>query len=256
MSNQNGNNVEGFLLVNKPTGVSSFYCVEKIKKVIGPKTKIGHAGTLDSFATGLLIIGIGRPATRHIGQIMELDKWYTATGKLGQLTDTLDFTGSLIEDEKIEGITTEQIKTAIHELGHQYRQVPPIYSALKHKGRSLSDLARADKLTEEELKKIVEKKARVVNIYSCELLSLDLPYFTIEAHVSHGTYIRILIDDIAQKVGTHATTHELNRSKIGPFSGTEAQELNHFKTEKEIREQLISIETMLSLLEQYQPSVS
>jgi len=250
MTDQNENNIEGFLLVNKPTGLPSYYCIKKIKHLLEIKTKIGHAGTLDAFATGLLIVAIGRAATRHISQIMELDKWYTATGKLGQLTDTLDFTGSLIEDEETD-ITSEQIKKAIAELGNQYRQVPPIYSALKYKGRSLSELARQEKLPQEELEKITQKKARVVNIYSCELLSLDLPYFTIEAHVSQGTYIRILLDDIAKKCGTHATTHGLNRSKIGPFSVTDATDLNDFKSLEVVQQQLIPIDKILKIVETY-----
>jgi len=245
----------GFLLLNKPTGVTSHYCIRQIKQILSYKTKIGHAGTLDSFATGLLIIGIGRTATRHIGKLMQLDKWYIATGKLGQLTDTLDFTGTLLQDEEISGVTQDKIKTAIHELGHQYRQVPPIYSALKYHGRALSDLARQKKLSHEQLQAIVETKAKVVTIYSCELLSLDLPYFTIETHVSHGTYIRILLDDIARKIGTHATTHELNRTKIGPFSVQQVQSLAYFKSVEAIQKQLISVDDMLDKLSLYSPPV-
>jgi tRNA pseudouridine55 synthase len=241
----------GFLLLNKPTGVTSHYCIRQIKQILDYKIKIGHAGTLDSFATGLLIIGIGRAATRHISQLMQLDKWYTATGKLGQLTDTLDFTGTLIQDEETSGITQDKITIAIHDLGHQYQQVPPIYSALKYHGRALSDLARQGKLSHEQLQSIVETKAKVVTIYSCELLSFDPPFFTIEAHVSHGTYIRILVDDIAKKIDTHATTHELNRTKIGPFSVQQTQSLTHFKSIEAIQENLISVDTMLDKLAQY-----
>lgn len=249
------NSLEGFLLIDKPTGVTSYYCIKKIKDSLTFRTKIGHAGTLDSFAIGLLIIGIGRAATRHISKIMELDKWYTTTGKLGQLTDTLDFTGQLIEDENVLEITENQIRTAIHKLGHHYKQVPPIYSALKYKGRALSDLAREEKLSKEQLQKIVEKKAKVVTIYSCELLSLDLPYFTIEAHVSHGTYVRILINDIARDMGTHATTHELSRTKIGPFTTQEATPLNDFKNIEILQEKLIPIDIMLEKLAEYIPPV-
>lgn len=247
--------LEGFLLIDKPTGVTSYHCIKKIKQLLAYKTKVGHAGTLDLFATGLLIIGISRAATRYIGQIMELDKWYVATGKLGQLTDTLDFTGNIIQDEDVSGITSEQIRSAIHELGHQYQQVPPIYSALKYHGRSLSDLAREKKLSTEQLQTIVKEKAKVVTIYSCELLSLDLPYFTIEVHVSHGTYIRILVNDIARKLGSYATVHELNRTKIGPFTTQEAKPLNYFKTIDAIQEQLISVEGILNRLSQYVPQV-
>jgi len=247
----NSNGLVGFLLVNKPTGVTSYYCINKLKNALGFRTKIGHAGTLDSFATGLLIIAIGRPATRHLGKIMELDKWYTATGKLGQLTDTLDFTGQLLEDVEIPAFTEDQIKAAIHQLGNHYRQIPPVYSALKYKGRSLSDLAREEKLTEEQLQKIVEEKAKVVTIYSCELISVDLPFFTVETHVSHGTYIRVLLNDIASKLATFATTHELHRTKIGPFCVEKAIPLNDFKTVDDIEQALIPIDSMLDILNQY-----
>jgi tRNA pseudouridine55 synthase len=252
--NNLSDDLQGFLLLDKPTGVTSYYCIQKIKQVIRHKTKIGHAGTLDSFATGLLIIGISRSATRNISQIMKLDKWYRATGKLGQLTDTLDFTGSLIQDEEISEITHYKIQTAIHGLGHQYKQIPPIYSALKYKGKTLSDLVRQEKLSEKIVQKIAEKKAKIVTIYSCELISLDLPYFTIEAHVSHGTYIRVLVNTIAQKLGTYATTHELKRTKIGPFAINEAQPLSYFKTIDEIKKQLISIDAMLTRLTHYTPT--
>jgi len=243
--------IEGFLLVNKPTGVTSYYCINKLKSALGFRTKIGHAGTLDSFATGLLIIAIGRPATRNLRYIMELDKWYTATGKLGQLTDTLDFTGQLLEDKDVSTITENQLKAAIHKIGKEYLQIPPIYSALKYKGRSLSDLAREEKLSGQQLQKIATEKTREVTIYSCRLLSLKTPFFTIESHVSHGTYIRVLVNDIAKNIGTTATTHELNRTKIGPFILENATPLNNFKTIDDINSSLISVNDMLQNIKEY-----
>ncbi len=238
------NPIEGFLLINKPTGVTSYYCINKLKRCLGFRTKIGHAGTLDSFATGLLIIGIGRSATRQLGTIMKLDKWYIATAKLGQLTDTLDFTGNLLEDKDTQQYSIEHISSAIKGIGHQYCQTPPIYSALKYEGRALSDLAREKKLTEKQLHTIVQKKSKMVNIYSCELLSIHLPFFTIKAHVSHGTYIRVLISDIALKLGTYGTTHELHRTNIGPFSVQKASPLIDFRTIDDIDRKLITLDAM------------
>ena len=148
----------GFILVNKPTGITSFNCIKKIRSLIGYRTKVGHAGTLDSFASGLLIVAIGRTATRELDQFLELDKWYTATAKLGQLTDTLDYTGEVITDEEPGSITKADLQRSIEKLGSQYQQIPPIYSALKHEGRSLSSLARKEKLTQEELQKIAGTK--------------------------------------------------------------------------------------------------
>lgn len=245
------NSIEGFILLNKPHGVTSFYCVNKIKRILGRGCKVGHAGTLDSFATGLLIIGINRTATRHIKKIMELDKQYTAKGKLGQLTDTLDFTGERLQEEDVSHITFDMVNTAVKSFGKQYKQIPPIYSALKYQGWSLSELARKEKLSSEKLKEIVMKKARVVTLYSLELLDVAIPYFTIKTHVSHGTYIRVLINDIAHKVGTYATTYELERTAIGPFLLQKAVSFKQLKTIEDIQQHSIAIDTMLTCLSDY-----
>ncbi len=241
---------EGFLLINKPNGITSFNCVARIKYYLPRKTKVGHAGTLDSFATGLLIIAIGRPATREIEHLIKLDKWYIAQAKLGQWTDTLDFTGQTFEDKQIT-ISKEQLEQAIASFGKAYEQTPPIYSALKYKGRRLSELARKHKLPEEELEKIAKEKTKEVQLYHLSLERYEPPFFTIKAHVSHGTYIRALIEDIAEKVGTHATTHELERSKIGPFSVDQAIDLNKLENLEDVEERLLSIEEVLNQLQNY-----
>lgn len=126
----------GFLLVNKPCGISSYGCIIHVKKILRQKIKIGHAGTLDPFASGLLIIAIGREATRIISTIAVLEKTYVATGKLGELTDTLDHTGKVIK--QIDFIPTQQeVAAALASLGSSYQQTPPLYSALKHEGYPL-----------------------------------------------------------------------------------------------------------------------
>lgn len=244
--------LEGFLLVDKPTGTSSTYCLTKIKRAIGKKGKVGHAGTLDMFATGLLIVGISRSATKHLSQAMELDKRYAATGKLGQLTDTLDLTGITLEEESVPDITADDIEEAIQKIGTDYHQVPPVYSALKHKGKHLSRLARQQKYTPEELEEIAIKKGRDISIYSCRLTDFSLPFFSIEAHVSHGTYIRTLINDIARNAGTVATTHALRRLSIGPFSVDDALPLAQLSTYDAVAAHAIPIQQFIDRIAVYQ----
>ena len=247
---------EGFLLVNKPSGVTSRYCVTRILNVLRQesrqKIKVGHAGTLDFFAQGLLIIGIARTATREIDYIMKLDKQYTAKGKLGQWTDTLDYTGQVLQDDDdLSGITHAQLQAAIDSFGKAYEQMPPLYSALKHEGERLSKLARSKKMSEKQLQGIAEKKRRDVQLYSLKLIDFDLPFFTIDAHVSHGTYIRTLVDDIAQKIGTHATTHMLTRTAIGPFHLDQSHALRELENVSDIEQHLISIDKILEIINSY-----
>jgi len=211
----------GFLLVNKPKNVSSFSCVAHIKRLLPKKTKVGHAGTLDPFAQGLLILGVGREATRTMSALMKLDKVYVAIGKLGERTDTLDNTGRIIETADV-AITRQQLKGAIASLGTGYMQMPPVYSALKYQGMPLYALARKQLITPDELDTIVAQKRRHVTLHAVELLAFEFPYFTIQAHVSHGTYVRSLIDDIAVRAGSCATTHALERIAIGPWDLREA----------------------------------
>jgi len=238
----------GFLLIDKPNGRTSFQCVAYIRKLLPYKAKVGHAGTLDSFATGLLIIAVDRRATREIDQFMKLSKVYVATGKLGQLTDTLDLTGVTVQEQETLGITCKQLELATDYFGDSYQQIPPIYSALKYEGRQLSELLRKHKMTREQLQEVAKQKVREVQIYNLELLKCELPYFTVRTHVSHGTYIRVLVNDIAQKVSSVATTHELRRDAIGPFSIKEAVPLDSFMSVSDIEKHLIFIDEMLKRL--------
>jgi tRNA pseudouridine55 synthase len=248
---QNQQEICGFLLVDKPNGRTSSDCVQEIRNIVGRKNRVGHAGTLDAFATGLLIIGISRAATKHLSDIMILDKMYSARAKLGQLTDTLDLTG-IVHNEQDPTIDLEQLQQAIKTLGTGYKQMPPVYSALKYQGKTLSRLARKETLTQEALQKITEAKSRDIHLYSCKLLDFKMPFFSIEAHVSHGTYIRSLMNDIARQCGTHATTHELRRLTIGPFSVDHAKPLRELNSIETIQNNLISIEAMLEILSHYQ----
>lgn len=238
----------GFVLVNKPAGVSSYHVVARIKKLVGVKTKIGHAGTLDPFATGLLIIGIGREATRMLGLMSHMDKVYTAMGRLGQVTDTLDSTGVVTEECSWEQVSEKDLHVACAKLRGPYDQIPPIYSALKHQGKPLYQLARKKHYATEELEKIAEYKRRTVILHTLELMSFESPLFSVRAHVSHGTYIRVLVDDIARAVGSCATTTQLERSSIGQFSLRNSDDLAALATHEDLEQALLSLEVVAEQL--------
>lgn len=236
----------GFLLINKPAGITSYGCIGYLKRIIRQKKiKIGHAGTLDPFATGLLIVAIGREATRLMSSIMMLEKTYVAKAKLGELTDTLDYTGTVTKTDDASFISVEILQqNAIASFGSSYEQTPPLYSALKHEGDALYKLVRQKRMSEEELEEIAEQKRKVVQLYELELLSYDAPFFTIKARVSHGTYIRSLVNDIAKRAGSYATTYELERSAIGQFSLGAAAPLYSINTIEDINQRLISVEKL------------
>jgi tRNA pseudouridine55 synthase len=206
----------GFLLINKPVGMSSYGCIGRIKRVAQQKIRIGHAGTLDPFASGLLIVAIGREATRLLSQCMALPKIYVATGKCGELTDTLDCTGTVVATTNV--ILSEQaLHDSLESFGTSYEQTPPAYSALKYQGMPLYALARKKIVDEQELQRIADAKKRTVQLYDKQFLSYEAPFFTIQVTVSQGTYIRTLINDIAMRADSYATTYQLVRTAIGPF---------------------------------------
>ena len=228
----------GYLLINKPKNMTSFDVVKQIKKIINKKIKIGHAGTLDPFATGLLIVCVGREATRSISNFVDLDKVYVVKAKLGELTDSLDFTGQILET-KTKIPNKSEILEAIKKIGKKYIQTPPIYSALKHKGKPLYKLARSKVMTEEELQKIIKQKSREVEIFSLELIDFEPPFFSFRAKVSKGTYVRSLANDIAQIAQSCATTYEIQRVKIGPFSLEKSVDLNKLKTVEDVQDNMV-----------------
>jgi tRNA pseudouridine55 synthase len=264
----------GFLLIHKPAGISSFYCVKRIKKLLGDKKlKIGHGGTLDPFATGLLIVGVGRSATRHLDLLLKVDKKYKARAKLGELRDTLDLTGEIIAGvggEREAGheqeilpesvpalgqsqepvsrklISQESLVHSYQALGAGYTQTPPIYSACKFSGVRLYALAREGRRSEQELAELADSKKRFITLHSVELLDFSYPYFTIQAHVSHGTYIRSLMDDIARGAGSCATTYELERTQVGPFKLADAVAFDLLDSPEAVLEHLMPVDQFLA----------
>lgn len=237
------NELSGFLLVNKPVGISSFDCIRHIKRVMKRKLRIGHAGTLDNFASGLMIIAIGRQATKQLTVLSNANKEYVATGKLGYQTDTLDHTGNTINMLPWEHVTQEDLNQALIQLSQNYEQIPPAFSALKHQGTALYKRARLKQKTGEsfdDLEEILQAKKRPVTIYAFSLDTFAPPLFTITTTVSKGTYIRSLINDLAQLCNSCATTETLVRTKIGDFSLEQAIDLEKLVTPEAIEQRLFN----------------
>ncbi len=230
--------MDGVINVCKPKGISSFQVVRELKKLTG-KCKIGHTGTLDPLASGVLPICIGK-ATKITEYIMENHKVYVATLKLGQESDTYDLEGTIISTKEVKFITDEEIKDILSDFTGEIMQVPPMYSALKQGGKRLYELARQGIE--------VEREPRKINIYNIELLKLDLPFVTMRVKCSKGTYVRSLCKDIGDKVGCGAIMTELIREETGPFSLSNAVDLNNINN-CNIEDYLLPIEKVLSCYE-------
>lgn len=201
----------GIFTVDKPVGPSSFRMVQQVRRALKIK-KTGHAGTLDPFATGLLVICAGRPATKLISQLMVGEKVYEATMRLGIQTSTQDPEGEIIASQPVIGVERARVDDCLAGFVGEQAQVPPIYSALKYKGKPLYHYAR---------KGIdVERQPRQIKIFELECLELDLALETIKIRVrcSKGTYIRTLAADIGLMLGCGAHLTALRRLQSGFFS--------------------------------------
>ena len=250
-----------FLLINKPEGWTSFDAVALARKQLtanklksyklqaNGKLKVGHAGTLDPFATGLLIIGVGREATKKLDEFKKMPKTYVVTIKLGEVSDTYDKTGRITQQRNASVIPTEsadewrnplhsevkgslgyarddntpptleKIKETINYFIGKQSQIPPMFSAKKINGRRLYELAR--KGIE------VERKPNAIEIYAIKILDYTWPFLKIEVQCSTGTYIRSLAHDIGEKLGVGAYCEELVRTKIGGYSLDNATNINN-----------------------------
>lgn len=210
---------DGILLIDKPANMTSFGVVARVRRVLsqaaGKKVKVGHTGTLDPFATGLMILVIGKEC-KNAGSYSKLDKVYEATIRLGQVSTTGDPEGE-ITDVSFNEPSQEVIDEAIAAFTGEITQVPPIFSAIKVGG------VRAYKLAHQG--KAVEVPARQVTVYSLEVLDYTYPNLKIKAHVSSGTYIRTLAQDIGVKLGSGAYCTQLRRTKIADWAVSEARDL-------------------------------
>ena len=210
------------ILIDKPQGMTSFGVVARLRRVLsnqaGKKVKVGHTGTLDPFATGLMIIVIGKKC-REAETFTKLDKWYEAEIILGKNSSTGDPEGEITDVSDYEP-SLEEVQWVVSQFVGKIEQTPPIFSAIKINGERAYKLAREGKL--------VEIPKRVIEIYSLELLAYEYPKLKIRTHVSSGTYIRTLAVDIGEKLGTGAYCENLRRIKIADYSIDQAKTLADF----------------------------
>ncbi len=227
--------VSGFLNINKPRGMTSHDVVARIRRGLNVK-KVGHAGTLDPLATGVLVICIGG-ATRLSEYAMQSTKRYRATVTLGVETDTYDAEGEIVARHDASHITQQDVENVLGQFCGEIDQLPPMYSAIKQNGRKLYELARAGKT--------VERKARAVTIHDLVLIDGSLPKFTLDVICSAGTYIRSLAYDIGQVLGVGAHMSELVRTASGTFTLENAVELERLLSDVNWSNHLLSPDTPL-----------
>ncbi|MEL0618109.1 tRNA pseudouridine(55) synthase TruB [Cobetia marina] len=201
--------IDGVLLLDKPKGMSSNYALQKARRLYQAQ-KAGHTGTLDPMATGLLPVCFGE-ATKFSSHLLEADKVYRARIKFGQVTDTGDAEGEILREREIPELAESELEAVLDRFRGEIDQVPPMYSALKHQGRPLYELARQGIE--------IERAVRRVTIYNMALLVRHSDGIEIEVAVSKGTYIRSLAEDIGEALGCGAHLTALRRLKTGPFTG-------------------------------------
>jgi tRNA pseudouridine55 synthase len=212
--------VKDIFAVYKPKGPTSNQILTKIRKRTGIK-KVGHAGTLDPLAQGILVVGVGRAATKQLGTIVAKEKEYLATIRLGYTSTTDDNEG---QKEKIQDITKPllvHVKNTLKQFKGEIDQVPPIYSAIKIKGQEAYKLARKGKE--------VKMKSRKALIKKISLISYKYPYLKIKVITGPGVYIRSLARDIGQTLGTGGYLSSLERTRVGQFTKSKALKLNQIK---------------------------
>lgn len=214
--------LNGIINVYKEAGFTSHDVVAKMRGICGQK-KIGHTGTLDPAATGVLPVCLGS-GTRLCDMLTEKDKEYAAVLLLGVTTDTQDITGAVLSQKEVKA-SEEEVKEAVMSFVGDYDQIPPMYSALKVNGKKLYELARAGKE--------VEREARRVRIEEIEILHMELPRVTMRVVCSKGTYIRTLCADIGNKLGCGGTMESLQRTRVGIFKLEEALTLSQLQEKKE-----------------------
>jgi len=235
--------VDGFLVINKPAGISSHDVVNQVRRILCTK-KVGHTGTLDPFATGVLPIAVGE-GTKAIQFLDEGIKRYEAVIRMGLSTDTLDITGTVLQELNTAEISREKLLNVMAALTGEIEQLPPMFSAIKHAGQPLYKLAR--KGIE------VERQLRKVNIQGFELLEFENPFATVRVTCSRGTYIRTLADDLGLKLGCGACLTELRRTMSGSFlleNAITIEQLAAYAEEGDILKQLFTIAAAVSHLKE------
>lgn len=199
--------IHGFIVIDKPAGITSHDVVSRVRRIAGTR-RVGHTGTLDPFATGVLPIAVN-DGTKAIPFLDEGLKCYEALMQLGLTTDTLDITGQVLAEGDYSLVSRQQLQAACAGFTGSISQIPPMFSAIKQNGQPLYKLARQGQQ--------VERAARQVEIHSLELLSFSPPYVSLRVTCSRGTYVRTLADDIGALLGCGACLKELRRIASGPF---------------------------------------
>ena len=201
-----GRDIHGVFLLDKPQGMSSNDIMQKVKRIF-QANKAGHTGALDPLATGMLPICLGE-ATKFSQFLLDADKRYLVTAKLGERTDTSDAEGQIVETRDVN-VKTSEILTALEPFLGDILQVPTMFSALKHNGKPLYEYARQG-IT-------VEREARPITIFELNFIEYNAPYLTLEVHCSKGTYIRTLVDDLGEALGCGAHVAMLRRTAVADY---------------------------------------
>jgi tRNA pseudouridine55 synthase len=205
--------------IDKPAGWTSFDVVNRLRSLTGIR-KVGHAGTLDPFATGLLLVCFAS-ATKQVDRLMGLEKEYVATFELGKQTDTDDVTGETIQERPFAHVSVEGVEAALEKYHGEFLQTPPAYSAIKVKGTRLYKLARQGKE--------IQATPRPVTIYDLRMENFSLPEVSVRISCSRGTYIRALARDLGNDLECGAFVRTLRRTRIGTFRVEDAMQIDNFE---------------------------
>ncbi len=238
---KSGRDVHGILLLDKRLGASSNKALQEVRRLFNAN-KAGHTGSLDPLATGLLPLCFGE-ATKVSAFLLGQDKCYQVEIKLGVVTDTGDTEGLIVATSEVPELDQNQITEYLQHFQGEIKQIPPMYSALKHQGRKLYELARAGQT--------VERQARCVTIYEIQYLSYKDSLLTLAVSCSKGTYIRTLAEDIGKKIGCGAMVQKLRRTSVDRFSITQSytlEQLQEKRNEAELLQCLLPVDEPLSIL--------
>ena len=211
-------NTGQIIAIDKPEGWTSFDVVNKLRRLTGVK-KVGHAGTLDPFATGVLLVCFAN-ATKQVDALMELEKEYHGTLMLGSETDSHDVTGRVIAQRPVPALTKAQLEPVVRRYVGEILQIPPMYSAIKKGGRRLYQLARKGEH--------IALEPRRVTVYAFEMTAVNLPEISFEVTCSRGTYVRALARDIGNDLGCGAFLKTLRRTRVGPYTAGAALSIEQF----------------------------
>ena len=228
----------GIINVYKEAGYTSFDVVAKLRGILHIK-KIGHTGTLDPDAVGVLPICIGK-ATKVCDMLTNTDKTYLATLLTGVSTDTYDISGTVLEEKEVN-VTPSMVEKVVKSFIGEQEQIPPMYSAIKVNGKKLYELAREGK--------VIERKPRKINIYNIEIVDINLPRVKLRIDCSKGTYIRSLCNDIGAQLGCLGCMESLVRERVGDFSVEDAiiiEEIQSLMNENRVHEVLIPVDNVFS----------